>query len=142
MVVTYGTVYVAQVALGADKAQTLRAIMEAEAYPGPSLVIAYAPCINHGIKGGMAQGLAQAKEAVDAGYWSLYRYNPLLRWEGKNPFILDSKKPAGNFRDHLLKEVRYSALQTQFPDKAEELLRYAEQAAKERQQMYERLAGA
>ncbi|MDR1241632.1 MAG: pyruvate:ferredoxin (flavodoxin) oxidoreductase [Deltaproteobacteria bacterium] len=141
MAVTYGTVYVAQVALGADKAQTLRAIMEAEAYPGPSLVIAYSPCINHGIKGGMAQSLAQAKEAVDAGYWFLYRYNPLLKREGKTPFILDSRKPTGSFRDHLLKEVRYSALLTQFPDKAEELLRYAEQAAQERGAMYERLAG-
>lgn len=142
MAVTYGTVYVAQVALGADKAQTLRAITEAEAYPGPSLIIAYAPCINHGIKGGMAQGLAQAKEAVDTGYWSLYRYNPQLKREGKNPFILDSKKPEGCFRDHLLKELRYSSLLTQFPDKAEYLLRYAEQAARERQAMYERLAGA
>ncbi len=142
MAITYGTVYVAQIALGADKAQTLKAITEAEAYPGPSLVIAYAPCINHGIKGGLSQGLVRAKDAVDAGYWSLYRYNPLLKAEGKNPFTLDSKRPSGNFRDHLLQEVRYSALVTQFPDKADSLLQYAEQAAKERWQMYERLAGA
>ena len=141
MAITYGTVYVAQIAMGADMGQTLKAITEAEAYPGPSLIIAYSPCINHGIKGGMAQGLAQAREAVETGYWSLYRYNPLLKAEGKNPFTLDSKKPAGNFRDHLLKEVRYSALLTQFPDKAEALLQYAEQAAGERQAMYERLAG-
>jgi pyruvate-ferredoxin/flavodoxin oxidoreductase len=142
MAIAYGTVYVAQICMGADKAQTLRAILEAEAYPGPSLIISYAPCINHGIKGGLNQGQAQAREAVESGYWSLYRYNPLLKQEGRNPFILDSKKPGGNFREHLLKEVRYSALLTQFPEKAQALLNYAEETAKERQATYQRLAGA
>lgn len=141
MAMAYGTVYVAQVCLGADKAQTLKAILEAEAYPGPSLIIAYSPCINHGIKGGLSNGPAQAKEAVASGYWALYRYNPLLKEKGQNPFILDSKRPSGNFREHLLRETRYSALLTQFPDKAEALLRQAEASAGERLAMYRRLAG-
>ncbi|MDR2800878.1 MAG: pyruvate:ferredoxin (flavodoxin) oxidoreductase [Desulfovibrio sp.] len=141
MAMSYGTVYVAQIALGADKEQCLRAIVEAEAFPGPSLVIAYAPCINHGIRGGLTHGLEQAKEAVETGYWSLYRYNPLLKAEGKNPFIQDSKRPTGNFREHLLREVRYSALLTQFPEKAETLLKYAEESARERNALYERMTG-
>ncbi len=140
MAVTYGNIYVAQVALGADKAQTLRAFVEAEAYPGPSLIIAYAPCINHGIKGGLTQALNQAKHAVDAGYWTLYRFNPLLKGTDKNPFSLDSKAPTANFLEHITTEVRYSALYRQFPDKADALLKYAEDAAKERYAAYERMA--
>jgi pyruvate-ferredoxin/flavodoxin oxidoreductase len=140
MAIAYGTVYVAQISMGADKAQTLKAILEAEAYPGPSLIIAYSPCINHGIKGGLSHGPDQARAAVASGYWSLYRYNPLLKKNGENPFTLDSKTPSGNFREHLLKETRYSALLVQFPDKAEALLRHAEESARERRDMYRRLA--
>lgn len=140
MAVTYGNIYVAQVAIGADKAQTLKALLEAEAYPGPSLVIAYAPCINHGIKGGLSNALSQSQNAVKSGYWTLYRYNPLLKASGKNPFTLDSKAPTGDFMKHITSEVRYSALYRQFPDKADELLRHAEQAAKERHAVYVRMA--
>ena len=107
---TYGYVYVAQVAMGADKNQFLKAIKEAEAYNGPSLIIAYAPCINHGIKAGMGKSQAQQKFAVETGYWHLYRYNPMLAKEGKNPFILDSKEPSRDFKEFLNSEVRYTSL--------------------------------
>ncbi len=141
MAITYGYVYVAQIAMGADYNQTLKALQEAESYPGPSLVIAYAPCIAHGIKAGMAKVQEQQKKAVEAGYWHLYRYNPLLKKEGKNPFILDSKEPdLSKFRDFLLSEVRYAALQRSFPDMAEKLYEKAQEDAKERFENYKRMA--
>lgn len=135
MMMSYGYVYIAQIAMGADKNQTLKAIAEAEAYPGPSLIIAYAPCVNHGIQGGLKSQL-QAKKAVEAGYWSLYRYNPLLKKQGKNPFQLDSKEPTASFQDFLKSEVRYSALLRQFPDKAQALFDKAEQDARDRLATY------
>ncbi|HHY60314.1 MAG TPA: pyruvate:ferredoxin (flavodoxin) oxidoreductase [Clostridia bacterium] len=137
---SYGYVYVAQVAMGANKNQLLKAITEAEAYDGPSLIIAYAPCINHGIYAGMGRSQEQMAKAVEAGYWHLYRYNPDLKKEGKNPFILDSKEPTASFRDFLLSEVRYAALQRTFPEAAEELFAKAEEDARERYQTYLRLA--
>jgi pyruvate-ferredoxin/flavodoxin oxidoreductase len=138
---SYGYVYVAQIAMGADKNQTLKAIAEAEAYPGPSLIIAYAPCINHGLKAGMGCSQLEAKRAVDSGYWALYRYNPELKQAGKNPFTLDSKEPTMNFREFLMGEVRYSSLEKQFPDMAEALFVKTEKDAKERLANYKRLAG-
>ncbi len=138
---SYGYVYVAQIAMGADKNQTLKAIAEAEAYPGPSLIIAYSPCISHGLKAGMGCSQAEAKRAVDCGYWSLYRHNPQLKESGSNPFVLDSKEPTMNFREFLMGEVRYSSLKKQFPDVAEELFAKTEQDAMERLQSYRRLAG-
>ena len=141
MMMSYGYVYVAQVAMGADKNQTLKAIAEAEAYPGPSLIIAYAPCVNHGISAGMGKSQAQAKKAVEAGYWSMYRYNPQLKAEGKNPFQLDSKEPTANFQEFLKSEVRYSALSRKFPETAQTQFAQAEQDAMERLESYKRLAG-
>ena len=138
---SYGYVYVAQIAMGADKNQTLKAIAEAEAYDGPSLIIAYSPCINHGLKAGMGNSQLEAKHAVECGYWANYRYNPELKEQGKNPFILDSKEPTGNFREFLMGEVRYSALLKQFPDQAEALFEKTEHDAKERLATYKRLAG-
>ena len=114
MAISYGYVYVAQVAMGANQAQLVKAIKEAEAYKGPSLIIAYAPCINHGIKGGMSGAMAEMKRAVDAGYWHMFRFNPELKEAGKNPFILDSAAPTANFRDFITSEVRYSALMRTF----------------------------
>lgn len=137
---SYGYVYVAQVAMGANKNQLLKALTEAEAYDGPSLIIAYAPCINHGIYAGMGRTQEQMAKAVEAGYWHLYRYNPELKKEGKNPFILDSKEPTASFRDFLLSEVRYASLQKTFPDVAEELFAKAEEDARERYANYLRLA--
>ena len=136
---TYGYVYVAQVAMGADNAQCLKAIREAEAYPGPSLVIAYAPCINHGLKakGGMGKSQAEEAKAVECGYWHLWRYNPQLADEGKNPFSLDSKEPQWEkFRDFLLGEVRYLSVQKAYPNEADELFSEAERMAKLRYQSY------
>ena len=141
MQTTYGYIYVAQVAMGADNAQTLKAIREAEAYPGPSLVIAYAPCINHGLKrkGGMGRSQNEGKLAVDCGSWNLWRYNPLLADEGKNPFTLDSKEPNwADFRDFLLGEVRYLSVQKAYPNEAEELFSQAERMAKLRYRSYVR----
>ena len=140
MAMTYGYVYVAQVAMGANYNQLLKALVEAESYPGPSLIIAYAPCINHGLKLGMGCTQLEEKRAVEAGYWHLYRYNPLLKEQGKNPFILDSKEPTASFRDFILSEVRYSSLTRTFPDKAEVLFEQAEKDAKERYENYKRLA--
>jgi pyruvate-ferredoxin/flavodoxin oxidoreductase len=140
MAMTYGYVYVAQIAMGANMNHTIRTILEAESYPGPSLIIAYSPCINHGIRTGMGTSIMQEKRAVEAGYWHLYRYNPLLKAEGKNPFILDSKEPSASFKDFLMSEVRYSALERAFPDVAEELFNKAEMDATERLQEYQRLA--
>lgn len=141
MAMSYGYVYVAQIAMGADKNQTLKAIAEAEAYDGPSLIIAYSPCINHGLKAGMGKSQLEAKHAVECGYWANYRYNPELKEQGKNPFILDSKEPTGDFREFLMGEVRYSALLKQFPDLAEALFEKTEHDAKERLATYKRLAG-
>ena len=137
----YGYVYVAQIAMGADQAQCLKAIREAEAYPGPSLIIAYAPCINHGLKakGGMGKSQAEEAKAVECGYWHLWRYNPALADEGKNPFTLDSKEPQWDkFRDFLLGEVRYLSVQKAYPNEAEELFSEAERMAKLRYQSYVR----
>ena len=141
MAMSYGYVYVAQIAMGADKNQTLKAIAEAEAYEGPSLIIAYSPCINHGLKAGMGKSQEEAKRAVECGYWINYRYNPLLKEKGENPFTLDSKEPTASFRDFLLGEVRYYALLKQFPDTAEALFAKTEADAKERLANYKRLAG-
>jgi len=138
---SYSYVYVAQIAMGADKNQTLKAIAEAEAYPGPSLIIAYAPCINHGLKVGMGCSHFEAKRAVDSGYWALYRYNPELKDAGKQAFALDSKKPTMNFQEFLMGEVRYSSLKKQFPEVAESLYEKTEKDALDRLEGYQRLAG-
>ena len=137
---TYGYVYVAQVAMGADQAQCLKAIREAEAYPGPSLIIAYAPCINHGLKAGMGKAQAEEEAAVACGYWHLWRYNPQLEEEGKNPFTLDSKEPNwDNFKNFLKGEVRYASVMKQYPAEAEELFQAAEDNAKWRYKSYQRM---
>ena len=135
---SYGYVYVAQISMGADKAQTLKAIAEAEAYPGPSLIIAYAPCINHGIN--MSNSQLEAKKAVDAGYWDMYRYNPALKEAGKNAFSLDSKEPTADFKQFLMGEVRYASLKKQFPEHAEALFEKTAKDAAERRESYKRLA--
>ena len=140
MAMSYGNVYVAQIAMGASQEQTLKAISEAEAYPGPSLIIAYSPCLNHGIKGGLGNSQMQAKRAVEAGYWSLYHYDPRRIGQGENPFVLDSKEPSNGFREFLLSEVRYSSLKRQFPERAEMLYEKAEADAKARRSNYTRLA--
>ena len=137
---TYGYVYVAQIAMGADQAQCLKAIREAEAYPGPSLIIAYAPCINHGLKKGMGKAQEEQAEAVKCGYWHLWRYNPALEAEGKNPFSLDSKEPNWEgFKDFLKGEVRYASVMKQYPAEAEELFQAAEDNAKWRYNSYKRM---
>jgi pyruvate-ferredoxin/flavodoxin oxidoreductase len=142
MAMSYGYVYVAQIAMGANQAQTLKVIQEAEAYPGPSLIIAYSPCINHGLRAGMGKTQLESKLAVESGYWHLYRYNPLLEKEGKNPFILDSKEPDwSKFQGFLQGEVRYTSLKKEFPEKAEELFKAAEENARWRYKSYLRLAG-
>lgn len=140
LAMTYGHVYVAQVAMGANQAQLIKVLKEAENYRGPSLIIAYAPCISHGLVKGMGCAQLESKNAVAAGYWHLYRYNPERKAEGKNPFILDSKEPTGNFRDFLLGELRYSSLQRSFPEEAQVLFAAAETAAKEKYNMYRELA--
>ena len=137
---SYGYVYVAQISMGADKNQTLKAIAEAEAYPGPSLIIAYAPCINHGLKAGMGASQLEAKKAVESGYWGMYRYNPALLAQGKSPFSMDSKEPTADFKEFLMGEVRYSSLLQQYPEQAEELFEKTAQDAKERLENYKRLA--
>jgi len=139
MAMTYGYVYVAQVSIGASQQQLFNVLKEAEAYPGPSLIIAYAPCINHGIKGGMARTQTVGKEAVACGYWHLWHYNPELEEQGKNPFVLDSKEPDWTkFREFLMKEVRYTSLQKAFPTEADELFAAAEENAKWRYNGYVR----
>ena len=141
MAITYGYVYVAQVAMGANQNQFIKAVREAEAYPGPSVIIAYSPCIAHGLKGGMGKSQQQIKDAVDAGYWHLYRYNPLLEAEGKNPFQLDSKEPDwSKFQDFLASEVRFNSLKKAFPKEAEEIFKAAEESAKWRYNAYKRNA--
>jgi pyruvate-ferredoxin/flavodoxin oxidoreductase len=141
MAMTYGYVYIAQVAMGANPAQYFKALKEAEAYPGPSIIIAYSPCIAHGLRGGMSKTQAEQKEAVNSGYWHLFRYNPLLEQEGKNPFQLDSKEPNWNlFQDFLKSEVRYTSLMKSFPEEAKELFKVAQQNSKWRYKSYQRMA--
>ncbi len=137
---SYGYVYVAQVAMGADNNQVLKAFVEAESYNGPSIIICYAPCINHGIKGGMGIAQLEEKRAVDAGYWNLFRYDPRLADEGKNPFILDSKAPSASYRDFIMSEVRYNSLTRSFPERAEKLFADAEKFAEQKYAHLERLA--
>ena len=129
---SYGYVYVAQIAMGADMNQCVKAIAEAEAYPGPSLIIAYAPCINHGIKIGMSKAQTEEKNAVAVGYWNNFRFNPALAAEGKNAFTLDSKAPSGDYKAFLNGEVRYNALVRQDPEKADRLFEKSEENAKAR----------
>ena len=148
MQATYGYVYVAQIAMGADQNQTLKAIREAEAYPGPSLIIAYAPCINHGIKGkdpdgkgkrSMNRSQHEEELAVECGYWHLWRFDPRLAEEGKNPFQLDSKEPNwDNFRNYLMGEVRFASLAKAFPKEAEELYAATQASALKRYKSYVR----
>lgn len=140
MATTYGYVYVAQVAIGANKNQFIKALKEAESYHGPSLIMAYAPCINHGLRTGMGKSVQNEKDAVDCGYWHLYRYNPLLEDEGKNPFVLDSKEPTASFRDFIMNQVRYTSLKKMFPEEAEELYVRAEEEAKQKYARYKRLS--
>lgn len=137
---TYGYVYVAQVAMGANMNHLMKVMAEAESYDGPSLIIAYAPCINHGIRTGMGTTIRQEKRAVEAGYWHLYRYDPRLKEQGKNPFQLDSKEPTASFQEFIQGEVRYSSLKRAFPQVADELYAAAEEAAKERYEGYKRMA--
>ncbi len=140
MAMTYGYVYVAQVNMGADKNQVLKAIAEAEAYKGPSLIIGYAPCINHGIKIGMSNSQLEAKKATECGYWSMYRYNPELKEAGKNPFVLDSKDPTADFKEFLMGEVRYASLAKAFPEAADALFEKTHKDAMERLEGYKKLA--
>ena len=141
MAMSYGYVYVAQVAMGANQSQLFRAVKEAEAYQGPSLIIAYSTCINHGLHAGMEKALAQMKNAVEAGYWQLYRYNPDLIKEGKNPFKLDSDPPDwSKFQEFLASEVRYTSLKKSFPEEASTLFVAAEVNAKWRYESYKRMA--
>ena len=139
MAMSYGYVYVAKVCMGANPAQLLKAMVEAEAYKGPSLIIAYAPCINHGIKAGMSKVQDEAKRAVEAGYWPLYRYNPDLAAQDKNPFTLDSKPATGDYKEFILGENRYAALKQQFPEEAATLFARAEQEAKDKYDYYKKL---
>ena len=136
---SYGYVYVAQVAMGANAAQTLKAIQEAEAYHGPSLIIGYAPCEMHSIKGGMANCQSEMKKAVECGYWNMFRFNPALKAEGKNPFTLDSKAPAGGYQEFLMNEARYSSLTRSFPERAKELFAQNEEEAKARYEKLQRM---
>ncbi len=140
MAMSYGHVYVAQVAMGANQGQLLKTLQEAESYPGTSLIIAYAPCIAHGIKAGMAKVQQEMKRAVEAGYWHLYRYNPLLKEQGKNPFVIDSKEPTADFREFLMGEIRYSSLEKTFPEEAKVLFEKATKEAKEKYALYKQLA--
>lgn len=131
---SYGYVYVAQVAMGADYNQCLKAFHEAESYDGPSIIIAYAPCINHGIKGGMGISMTEEKAAVASGYWHNFRFDPRLAADGKNPFSLDSKEPSQSYRDFIMNEVRYNSLLRAFPDRAECLFEKSEEYSKEKYQ--------
>ncbi|WP_293971407.1 pyruvate:ferredoxin (flavodoxin) oxidoreductase [uncultured Ruminococcus sp.] len=137
---SYGYVYVAQCAMGADNNQVLKAMVEAESYNGPSLIICYAPCINHGIKGGMGIAQLEEKKAVEAGYWNIFRFDPRLADEGKNPFMLDGKAPSASYRDFIMGEVRYNSLTRSFPERAEELFTQAEKVAEQKYAHLEKLA--
>jgi len=140
MAMSYGYVYVASVAMGSNKNQFLKAVREAESYRGPSIIIAYSPCINHGINMGLTQ--EEEKRAVEAGYWLLYRYNPMLKEEGKNPLTLDSKEPKADLKEFLMGEVRYSSLTRSFPENAETLFQKAADDGKERYNFYKKMAEA
>ena len=140
MMMSYGNVYVAQVAIGADKNQVVKAMLEAEAHNGPSIIIAYSTCISHGLKKGMGFSIRNMDEAVKAGYWHLYRYNPELKEQGKNPFSLDSKEPQGSFRDFIMDQVRYAAIAKQFPEQAEELFQMTEEHARQKYAELKKLA--
>ena len=135
---TYGYVYVASVAMGSNQAQVLKAMLEAESYQGPSIIIAYSPCINHGINMGKSQ--AEEKRAVEAGYWPLFRYDPRLKEEGKNPLSLDSKDPTADYIEFISSETRYASLKKQFPESAAKLFAQAAQEAKERYEYYKNMA--
>ena len=137
---SYGYVYVAQVGMGADKNQLMKAITEAESYDGPSLIICYAPCINHGLSKGMGKSQENIKDAVDCGYWQLYRYNPMLKEKGENPFILDSKEPNGKFKEFIMGQTRYSSLAKEFPQVADKLFELTEKQAMERYEDYKKLS--
>jgi len=139
MAMSYGYVYVAQIAMGADMNHTIKTIIEAESYEGPSLIIAYSPCVSHGIKTGMGTSILEEKKAVEAGYWHLYRYNPRLKEEGKEPFILDSKEPSMSYIDFLNGEIRFTQLKNVFPEIADEMFKNAEKHARERYESYKRL---
>ena len=140
MAMTYKDVYVAQVALGANMNHTLKVLLEAESYKGPSLIIAYAPCVNHGIRLGMGKSVAEEKRAVESGYWQLFRYDPRRREQGLNPFILDSKEPDESYREFIMGEVRYSQNEITFPELAEELYKKSEKDARERYELYKKLS--
>ncbi|WP_313347167.1 4Fe-4S dicluster domain-containing protein, partial [Sedimentibacter sp.] len=137
---TYGYIYVAQIAMGADMNQTIKAIKEAESYNGPSLIIAYSPCINHGIKSGMGTSMMEEKRAVESGYWHLYRFDPLLKEQGKNPFTLDSKEPKGDYKEFINGEIRFSQLKNVFPEIAEEMFNVSAEHAAERYRRYKALS--
>ena len=141
MAMSYGYVYVAQVCMGADKNQVLKAIAEAESYQGPSLIIGYAPCINHGIRIGMGNSQLEAKRASECGYWAMYRYNPTLVGTEKNPFVLDSKEPTADFKEFLMGEVRYASLAKAFPEAADALFEKTHKDAMDRLAGYKKLAG-
>jgi pyruvate-ferredoxin/flavodoxin oxidoreductase len=136
----YGNVYVASVAMGANKNQFMKALTEAESYPGTSLIIAYSPCKEQGLSMGMGKSQAEEKRAVEAGYWPLYRYNPLLANEGKNPFTLDFKDVTGDYQEFINGETRYSSLKRSFPDQAEKLFKLSEKAAKDKMEIYKKMA--
>lgn len=140
MAMSYGYVFVTQISMGANMNHTIKAIAEAESYKGPSLIIAYSPCVNHGIKTGMGTSIIEEKKAVESGYWHLYRYDPRVKAQGKNPFTLDSKAPTASFKDFIHGEVRYSSLMNVFPDIADEMFTLAETHAKERYETYKRLS--
>jgi pyruvate-ferredoxin/flavodoxin oxidoreductase len=140
MAMTYGYVYVTSVAMGANKNQLMKALKEAESYPGPSLIIAYAPCINHGIKAGMGKSQHEEKLAVESGYWPLYRYDPRLADEGKNPFQLDYNEPNGTLKDFIMGEVRYNTLTRSFPDEAKKLHKKLEENVDKRYKKYRAMA--
>lgn len=136
---SYGYVYVAQIAQGADMNQCIKAFIEAESYPGPSIIIAYAPCINHGIKGGMSGAQTEEKKAVTSGYWHLFRFDPRNKAAGKNPFMLDSKAPTTDYQEFLNNEVRYSSLVRSNPERAKELFAKAEAQAKDKYEFLTKL---
>ena len=140
MAMSYGYIYVASVAMGANKNQLMKAMKEAESYPGPSLIIAYAPCINHGIKKGMGKTQEEEKLAVSSGYWPLYRYDPRLKEEGKNPFQLDYNPPDGTLHEFIMGEVRYNVLTRTFPKEAERLHKKLEENINERYSKYKQMA--
>jgi pyruvate-ferredoxin/flavodoxin oxidoreductase len=141
MAMTYGYVYVANVGMGANKQQLIKALVEAESYDGPSLIMAYSPCINHGIRKGMGKPQEAPKLAVQCGYWPLYRYNPMLKEEGKNPFVLDSKAPDGHLKEFLSGEIRYASLRNIFPEEAKKLHSRLEKEFSERYEALKILAG-